>query len=87
MKGSYESKELLLGKIKYEEFKRTLCGALKVVTVLLGMKLGYTIYCYFLWEWDSREKTNHYVNKLWPKRTLLTPGEKICLQFSSCSSG
>jgi len=27
-------------------------------------------------EWDSREKKNRYVNKLWPKRTSLTPGEK-----------
>jgi len=25
---------------------------------------------------DSRGKKNHYVNKLWPKRTSLTPGEK-----------
>jgi len=40
------------------------------------MQLGYTKYCYFLWEWDSQDKKNHYVNKLWPKRTSLTPGEK-----------
>ena len=25
---------------------------------------------------DSRDKKNHYVNKLWPKRTSLTPDEK-----------
>ena len=30
----------------------------------------------FLCEWDVRDKKNHYVNKLWPKRTSLTPGEK-----------
>jgi len=28
---------------------------------------------------------NHYVNKLWPKRTSLMPGEKNCQ--SSCFSG
>jgi len=40
------------------------------------MQLGYTKYCCFLCEWNSRDKKNHYVNKLWPTRTSLTPGEK-----------
>ena len=68
--------KLLLGKIKYNEFKWKLCGYLKVVALLLGMKLGYTKYCCFLRKWDSRNKKNHYVNKLWPIQTSLTPGEK-----------
>ena len=76
MKESYESTKLLLGKIKYDEFKLKWCADLKVVALLLGMQLGYTKYCCFLCEWDSRNKKNHYVNKLWPKRTSLTPGEK-----------
>jgi len=68
--------KLLLGKIKYDEFKCKLCGDLKVVALLLGMQLGYKKYCCFPCEWDSRDKKNHYVNKLWPKRTSLKPGEK-----------
>jgi len=76
MNESYESMELLLGKIKYDEFKWKLCGDLKVVALLLGMQLGYTKYCCFLCEWDSRDKKNHHVNKLWPKRKSLTTGEK-----------
>jgi len=76
MKESYESMKLLLGKIKYDEFKWKLCGDLKVVALLLGMQLGNTQYCCFLCKWDSRDKTNHYVNKLWIKRTSLMPGEK-----------
>jgi len=40
MKESYESIKLLLGKIKYDEFKWKLCGGLKVVALLLGMQLG-----------------------------------------------
>ena len=76
MKESYESMKLLLGKIKYDEFKWKLCGDLKVVALLLGMQLGYTNYCCFLCKWDSRDKKNHYVNELFPKRTSLTPGEK-----------
>jgi len=76
MKESYESVKLLLGKIKYDEFKWKLCGDLKVVALLLGMQLGYTKYCCFLCEWNSWNKKNHYVKKLWPKRKSLTPGEK-----------
>jgi len=75
MKESYESMKLLLGKIKYDAFKWKLCGDIKVVALLLGMQLAYTKYCSFLCEWDSRDKKNGYVNKLWPKRTSLTPGE------------
>ena len=75
-KESYESMNLLLGKIMCDEFKLKLCGDLKVVALLLKMQLGYTKYCCFLCEWDSRDKKNHYVNKLWPKRTSLTPREK-----------
>jgi len=76
MKESYESMNLLLGKIKYDEFKWNLCSDLKVVALLLRMQLGYIKYCCFLCEWDSQDKKNHYVNKLWPQRTSLTPGEK-----------
>jgi len=67
MKESYESMKLLLGKTKYNEFKWKLCGDLKVVALLLGIKLRYTKYCCYLCEWDSRDKKNHYVNILWPK--------------------
>jgi len=46
------------------------------------MQLGYTKYCCFLCEWDSQDKKNHNVNKLWPKRTSLTPGEKNVVNLS-----
>jgi len=81
MKESYESMKLLLGRIKYDEFKWKLCGDLKVLTLLLGMQLEYTKYCCFLCEWDSRDK-NHYVIKLWPKRTSLMQGEKFVVNPS-----
>ena len=76
MKENYASMKLLLGKINYDEFKWKLSGNLKVVAVLLGMLLGYTKYCCFLCEWGVRDKKNHYVNKLWSRRTSLAPGEK-----------
>jgi len=67
---------LLLGKTEYDEFKWKLCGDLKFMALLLGMQLRYKKYCHFLCEWDSRDKKNHYVNKLWPKQRSLMPGEK-----------
>jgi len=76
MKENYGSMKLLLGKIKNDENKLKLCGYLKVMTLLLGMRLGYTKYCCSLCEWDSRDKKNHCVHKLWPKRTSLMPGKK-----------
>jgi len=59
MEESFESMKLLLGKIKYDEFKWKLCGYLKVVALLIVMQLGYTKYCCFLCEWDSCDKKNH----------------------------
>ena len=73
---SYESMKLFLGKIQYDEFKWKLFGGLKVVALLLGMQLGYTKYSCFVCVWDSLDKKNHYVNKLWPKWASLAPGEK-----------
>jgi hypothetical protein len=60
MKETYESMKILLGKIRYDEFKWKLCGDLKVVALLLGMQLKYTKYCCFLCEWDSWDKKNRY---------------------------
>lgn len=34
--------------IKYVEHKQKICGDLKMMVILLGMQLGYTIYCCFL---------------------------------------
>ena len=46
------------------------------MALLLGIQFGYTKYSRFLCEWDSQDKKNHSINKLWPKRTSLTPEEK-----------
>jgi hypothetical protein len=48
----------------------------KILLFPVPMKLGYTKYCCFLCQWNSGDKKNHYVNKLWPKQTLLMPEEK-----------
>lgn len=76
MKETYESMKLLLDKIKYDEHKWKLCGDLKVIALLLGLQLGYTKYCCFLCEWDSRDRKNHYIQKDWTERQQLIPGQK-----------
>jgi len=76
MKESYESMKLLVGKIRYDEFKWKLCVDLKVVALLLRMQLGYIKYCCFLCKCDSWHKKNHCVNKLWPKWTSQMTGQK-----------
>ncbi|CAH1108315.1 unnamed protein product, partial [Psylliodes chrysocephalus] len=47
-----------------------------VIALLLGLQLGYTKFCCFIYEWDSRDRKNCYTKKVWPKRKSLTPGHK-----------
>lgn len=76
MKESYENMRVLLDHIRYNEYGWAICGDLKVIALLLGMQLGYTKYCCFLCEWDSRARDRHYVQKEWPLRQALSPGLK-----------
>lgn len=76
MKETYDNMKLLLEKIKYSEYSFKLCGDLKVIALLLGLQLGYTKFCCFLCEWDSRDRENHYYKKVWPTRKSLIPGQK-----------
>jgi len=59
MKETYENMEMLLKHIQYSKYNWNICGDLKVVALLLGMQLGYTKYCCFICEWDSRVKELH----------------------------
>jgi hypothetical protein len=68
--------KLLLEKIQYEEYNWNIYGDLKVIALLHGLQLGYTKFCCFLYEWDSRDSKYHYIQKQWPKRELLIPGNK-----------
>jgi len=70
VKESYETMERLLDLINYGRYKWKICGDLKVISILLGMQSGYTKYCCFICEWDSRARDSHYIVKQWPKRTL-----------------
>ena len=68
--------KLLLQKIKYSQYMWNICADLKVVAMLTGLQGGYTKFCCFLCEWDSRARDTHYVLKNWPQRASLKPGVK-----------
>jgi hypothetical protein len=76
MKETYENLMQLLNKLEYSKCGWHICGYLKVVSLLIGLQLGYTKYCCFLCEWDSRAKTLHYLKRGCPQRKSLKVGEK-----------
>ena len=47
-----------------------------MIGILLGMQSGFTKFCCFLCEWDSRAEDKHYNIVDWPIRKNLIPGEK-----------
>jgi hypothetical protein len=67
IKESDDSIKQLLHYIKYDTYKWNICADLKVIALLLGLQFGYTKFpCFFLCEWDSRDKAHHYVKRIWP---------------------
>jgi len=66
--------KILLVVINYDKFKWQICGDLKVITLLLGLKQGLTKYCCFICEWDSRARSLHYSTKDRHARKSMEPG-------------
>ncbi|GBM99884.1 hypothetical protein AVEN_29451-1 [Araneus ventricosus] len=54
MKETYENIRRILYKIFYHDSNWKLCSDLKVVALLTGLQTGYTNFCCFLCERDSR---------------------------------
>ena len=63
MKETYGNLKQLLSKLQYSEYGWHICGDLKVVSLLMGLQLGYTKYCCIICDWDSRAKTLHYLKR------------------------
>lgn len=76
IKETYENIKNLLEKIQYNLHSWKICADLKVVGIILGLQGGYTKYCCFLCEWDSRARSEHYIKKDWPMRTNFIPGQR-----------
>jgi hypothetical protein len=71
--------DLLLRAISYSKYGMKICGDLKIIGLLQGMQSGYTKFCSFLCELDSRAKDKHYKIKDWPMRGNSVP-EKKCVR-------
>jgi len=73
MKETYEN---LLNELEYSKYGWHSCGDLKIVSLLMGLQMGYKKYCCFLCDWDSRANTLHYLKRAWSQRKSLKVGEK-----------
>jgi len=60
--------------INYDKFKWQICGDLQLIFLLLGLQQGFTKYCCFIRDWDSRARSLHYTRKDWAARKYLEPG-------------
>jgi len=76
-KESYENMKNLVVVINYDKFKWQICGDLKLIALLLGIQQGFTKYCCFICEWDSRARSLHYSRKDWPARKSVEVGIMI----------
>ncbi|GFX60914.1 putative transposable element [Trichonephila clavipes] len=76
LKECYEHLEFILNKVSYFDHKWTICGDLKVISMLLGQQSSYTKFPCFLSDWDSRDRKKHYVKQTLPIRKALIPGVK-----------
>jgi hypothetical protein len=71
---SCENLKILMEGINYNKFKWQICGDLKVIALLLGLKHGFTKYCCFICEWDSKARSLHYSRQYWSARKSMEPG-------------
>ncbi|GBN90225.1 hypothetical protein AVEN_24752-1 [Araneus ventricosus] len=56
MKETYETLKHMLSSIEYSKHSWHVCAYLKVIAVLVGLQAGYTKFCCFLCQWDSRDR-------------------------------
>ncbi|GBN08504.1 hypothetical protein AVEN_111933-1 [Araneus ventricosus] len=61
--------------INYSKYGWQICADLKVMSLLMGLQLGYTKCCCFLCLWDSRAIALHYIKRDWPQRASFKPRE------------
>ena len=76
LKECYENFELVLNKLCYSDHKWTLCGDLKIISMLLGQQSGYTMFPCFLCDWGSRDRKQQYIKNVQPFKKTLEVGVK-----------
>lgn len=75
MKETYDTIAKIISLIKYHKYKWKVCADLKVIAILTGLQGGYTKHCCFSCLWESRNRSEHYIRKDWPKRSTKVPGQ------------
>lgn len=75
MKESYDTMQLILDRIIYDEHNWRVNCDFKVLSLLAGMQTGYTKYMCIFCKWDSRAKCNQYEKRDWPKRDKQVVGQ------------
>ena len=48
LKNTYETMKLLLDALQYPKYSWKICGDLEVISLILGLQLGYTKYVFFV---------------------------------------
>ena len=71
--------KLLHGKLQYSTHTWKICVDFKALNILLGQQSVFTKYSCLMCEWDSRDRSNHWIKREWPFREFLTPGCKNIL--------
>ncbi|GBL75908.1 hypothetical protein AVEN_234247-1 [Araneus ventricosus] len=56
MKETYETLKHMFSSIEYSKHSWHICADLKVIAFLVGLQAGYTKFCCFLCQWNSRER-------------------------------
>ncbi|GBL88534.1 hypothetical protein AVEN_159117-1 [Araneus ventricosus] len=56
MKETHDTLKLMLSSVEYSKHSWHICAGLKVIYVLVGLQTGYTKFCCFLCQWDSRDR-------------------------------
>ncbi|GBN46777.1 hypothetical protein AVEN_73954-1 [Araneus ventricosus] len=75
MKETYRYLKQILEMINCSKYGWQICADLKVMSLSMGLQLGYTKYCCFLCLWDSRAIALHFIKRDWPLRLSFKPGE------------
>lgn len=73
-KETYETMQNLLRLVQYESFHWKICCDLKVVSLLTGVKKGFSKHQCFLCNWEGRDREKHYISFKWKNRVTYQIG-------------
>lgn len=72
---SYATLAFILDRVRYQDHMWQVCADFKVIGILAGLQAGYTTYPCHLCLWNSRMKSQHYVQREWDARPPAVVGE------------